>query len=81
MNLPTITVDGITYEVETDPFGQECRYDMTSPGERCPVDGHLLSTHIGEKPCITSEPRKVSSIFGLPIARWAWEGDAAALRA
>ncbi len=81
MNLPTVTADGITYEVEEDPFGEEIRYDMTSPGERCPVDGHLLSGHIGGKPCVISAPRRVGSVFGLPIARWAWEGDAAALRA
>lgn len=77
----TITVDGTTYEVETGPFGEETRYDMTSPGERCPFDGHLLSTHIGGKPCVEAAPCRATSIFALPVARWAWEADAAALRA
>lgn len=81
MSLPTITVDGVTYEVENDPFGEEVRYDMSSPGARCPEDGRMLAEHVCGQPCTPAKACKATSIFALPIARWAWQGDAAALRA
>lgn len=51
---------------------RECR--EVSGTCRC---GSPLSGHIENKPCVYGKPREVRSSFDLPIARWAWEGDAA----
>lgn len=38
--------------------------------------GGARDEHIGDKPCIQSKPSTARSIFDLPLAKWAWQGDA-----
>jgi hypothetical protein len=42
----------------------------------CPACSDPITVHIGHKPCVQGKTSTATSIYDLPIAEWAWKGDA-----